>query len=135
MLSACAGTTVPGASGSWSIPNIAKVTEAYKVTKKRATIVQAEAMALAPPCGTYKRMNVFSSKCKHCRRSQSKCQRSREAHETRQIQEKNVSEAQVKMIMLNSAVSLSRFMSQRPGLVRLVGVRVLRYYDNSVGLF
>ena len=62
MLSAFAGTTVPGASGSWSIPNIDRFTDV-------------------------------------------------------------------------SAVSLLRFMSQRPGLVRLVGVRVLRYYDNSVGLF
>ena len=129
VLSACAGTTVPGASGSWSIPNIGKVTEAYKVAKFKAATALAEAKALAPPCGTYKRMNVFIAKCKKCRRSQSKCQRSREAHETRQIQEKKVSEAHVKMIMSSSAVSLLRFMSQRPGLVRAVGVRVLRYYD------
>ena len=129
MLSACAGTTVPGALGSWSIPNIDKVTEAWKVAKFNAAEALAEAKASAPHCVAYKRMNVFSAKCKRCRRSQSKCQRSREAHETRKIQEKKVSEAHIKMIMLSSAVSLVRFMSERPGLVRVVGVRVLRYYD------
>ena len=129
MLSACAGTTVPGASGSWAIPNIDKVNEAWKEAKFKAATALAEAKASAPHCEAYKRLNVFSAKCKYCRRSQSKCQRSVEAHETRQIQEKKVSEAHVKMIMLNSAVSLLRFMSERPGLVRVVGVRVLRYYD------
>ena len=135
MLAASAAITRPGASHSrpssraWSIPNLDHVTAALTKAEGEATTARAQAMASAPVCGDYKRMNVFIAKCKRCRRREADCQRSLKMHKTQLLCEKRVSEVMLKMTILNSAASLSHFMSERPGLVRFVGVRLLRYYD------
>ena len=128
MLSASAGTTTPRPSQPWAIPTIDQLRASLRVAEGKAAAAQAEAMASAPVCEGYKRKNIVFTKCKHCRRREVDCNRSREAHERHIAEEKNVSVAMKKMLTLSSAVTLIQFMSQRPGLVRVVGVRLLRYY-------
>jgi len=134
VLAASAAITFPTASQSktWSIPGIDLLTAALTTAEVDAATARAEAMASAPVCQAYKRKNVFVAKCKYCRRSKTKCKRSRDAHAVHLAAEKRVADTMVKMNILNSAVSLSRFMSERPGLVRVVGVRLLRYYYANV---
>ena len=129
MLSASAGTTTPRPSQPWAIPTIDQLRASLRVAEGKAAAAQAEAMASAPVCEGYKRKNFMFAKCKHCRRREVDCNRSREAHERRLLYDKIVSDEITKMKILSSAVSLSQFISQRPGLVRVMGVRLLQYYD------
>ena len=131
---ASAGITTPGtsktqpSSHAWKIPSIKHVIEALAEAERKAATAQAEAMDSGWRCEAYKRKNVFSAKCKHCGRRPTECQRSRDAHKVHLIEKKKVAEATKTMVKLSSAISLMLFMSQRPGLVRVVGVKVLMYY-------
>ena len=130
MISASAGTTTPRpASSAWAIPTIDQLRAELRAAEGKAAAAQAEAMASAPVCEGYERKNILFQKCKHCRRREVDCNRSREAHERRLLCDKKVSAELTKMEILSAAVSLSQFIAERPGFVRVVGARLLQYYD------
>ena len=126
MISASAGTTTPRpASSAWAIPTTDQLRAELRAAEGKAASAQAESMASAPYCKGYERKNILFQRCKHCRRREVDCNRSREAHERRLLFDKKVSEQLSKMKIL----SLLQFVSARPGFVRVVGARLLQYYD------
>lgn len=91
-----------------------------KSAQTRAAQAQTEVLAAAPYCNSWKRrFNPFNTKCLHCSRYRDACEKSRQT-KTRSMQAR-------KLVDLAKRMTLVMFMCERPGLVRVVGTRLLRY--------
>ena len=98
----------------------AQALEAVDTAQRQATEAHHKAAVAAPYCKSWKkRFNPFNRRCLHCSRLREACEWSRLSRDKAiQAQEK---------IKLAKMMVVVTFMSERPGLVRVVGTRLLRY--------
>ena len=94
--------------------------KALATAQTRAARTQAEAAAAAPYCTAWKkRFNPFNRKCLHCSRLRDACDWSRQS-KTRAMQG-------LQALHLAEMMIVVTFMRERPGLIRVMGTRLLRY--------
>ena len=107
---------------------VSEFTAALTAAESKAATASSDALDSAPVCGRYKRKNCFVARCGQCDRHEADCQQSLAAHTIKLAADKAVSQASLQVKIANSMIPLAQFMSGRPGLVCVVGVRLLRYY-------
>lgn len=100
--------------------SVTEALEAVNAAQMQATEAHKAAAVAAPYCKAWKkRFNPFNRRCLHCSRLREACEWSRMSRgKAIQAQEK---------IQLAKMMLVVTFMSERPGLVRVVGTRLLRY--------